>query len=297
MTMVAQQRDVWRDYYEEAWAARANLVRSMIDGHETQAYRLIKRLEAHERKFELVRGPDGVQYRRRYEDHAANGLGGMPPFRPSSIRGQEIQVPFHATDNMHNFIIDYMSEKGAYDCVVELGCGYGRNLFEIFYCSGATKIAYFGGELTESGIALARAIAALEPAMDVSFFHFDYMKPDLAAVPKVDRALVFTMHSIEQVRNIDPALFGVIRGIARHVTCIHLEPFGFQLANLGPVSKAHTKYAQALGMNDNFIPALMAAKDRSWLTIDMLATEMFLPSHPHNPTSLAIWTSDEARGS
>jgi len=296
VTLVAEQRDIWRDFYEQSWAIRAKFIRSMIDGGEANAYRLIKRLQAHERKFELRLDGDGVRYRRLYDSHA-NSPCQLPPFRQTSIRGQEMYVPYHATDNLHNFIIDYMSNMEPFDCIVELGCGYGRNVFEIFYCGGPVDIPYFGGELTESGVALAREIAALQPDLKATFFPFDHTKPDVRSIPKVDRALVYTMHSLEQVRNIDPELFRVIASIGRHVTCIHLEPFGFQIEDLGPASKAHAKFARERGWNQNFIEALCAARDRSWLTIQFIVTEMFLPADPHNPTSLAIWESRARPGS
>jgi SAM-dependent methyltransferase len=291
-TFDPQQQQVWRDFYEQSWAARATFIRSLIDAGESNAYRLIKQFEAHERKFELHREDGSAQYRRRYEDHALDkGPGRLPPFRATSIRGQDLMVPFHARDNLHNFIIDYMGDADPYDCIVELGCGYGRNLFEIFYCGGPAKIPYFGGELTESGVSLARELAALEPNIKTTFFRFDYLKPDVSAVPKVDRALVYTIHSIEQVQRIDPELFRAIASIGRHVTCIHLEPFGFQIADLGPATKAHAKFARDAGWNQNFIEALFAARDRFWLGVQVLATEMFLPLDRHNPTSLAIWES------
>lgn len=291
-----RQQVFWRDFYEQSWAARAGFIRSLIDAGESNAYRLIKRLEAHERKFELRQEDEGGQYRyrRRFDNRVdETGPGRVPPFRATSLRGQELMVPFHARDNLHNFIIDYLSETDPYDCIVELGCGYGRNLFEIFHCGGPANIPYFGGELTESGVALAREIAVLQPALKTSFFRFDYMKPDLTTVPKVERAFVYTLHSIEQVRGIDPELFHAIAGIGRHVTCIHLEPFGFQIADLGPASKAHAEFARDHDWNHNFVEALFAARDRSWLTIQVLATEMFLPIEPHNPTSLAIWESPQ----
>jgi len=292
---LAQQDDSCRAFYEQGWAARAALIGSMIEEGETHPYRLLKRFEAYERKFEIWHDDDGARYRRAHEEHA-NGPGGLPPFRITSFRGQEITVPFYATDNLHNFIIDYLGEKSRYDCIVELGCGFGRNLFEIFYCGGPTNIPYFGGEITESGVALGREIAALEPAFRVDFFPFDHTKPNLAAVPKVDRAFVFTMHSIEQVRTIDPELFHVIAGIARHVTCIHFEPFGFQVADLGRATKMHANLARIRGWNQNFIAALRAAEERSWLKIEVVVTEMYLPTDAYNPTSLAIWTSTAQPG-
>jgi hypothetical protein len=148
--------------------------------------------------------------------------------------------------------------------------------------------------LTESGVALAREIAALQPDFKPSFFHIDYLKPDVSAIPKVDRAFVFTVHSIEQVFNVDPELFRAIASLGRHVTCVHLEPFGFQVADLGPATKVHAKFAREQLWNHNFAEALFAARDRHWLTVQILATEMFVSADADNPTSMAIWESPAA---
>jgi hypothetical protein len=132
MTLDPEQYGYWRDFYEQAWAVRAAFVHAMIDAGETNPYRILKRLEAHERKFEVKRtSPEETNYRRLHENHA-NGPGGLPPFRKTTIRGQVIEVNFHASGNLQNFIIDYIAKAGPYDAIIELGCGYGRNLFEIF---------------------------------------------------------------------------------------------------------------------------------------------------------------------
>ncbi len=160
MTSNARQQEFWREFYERAWATRAAFIRAMTDAGETNPYRILKRLEAHERKFRLSETQE--EYERLWKGEE-NGPTGLPPFRSTTLRGHEIHVSFHATANLHNFIIDYIAKAGPYDSIVELGCGYGRNLFEIFYCGGPADIPYFGGELSESGVALGRAIAALNP--------------------------------------------------------------------------------------------------------------------------------------
>lgn len=290
--MSAQQNPNWRHFYQDAWAARAMFVRSQIDAGETNPYRIIKLLHAHERRYRIVANEDGVYYERHPFPKEVSSLPAcVPAFRQSSFRGQPITVPFHATDNLHNFIIDYIAERGPFDAVIELGCGYGRNLFEMFYGGGPRDVRYFGGELTESGVQAAREIAALAPEMDATFFRFDYLDPDFSALPRFDRALVFTVHSIEQVYRIDAGLFGAIAGVANHVTGLHLEPFGFQVADLGPVTRAHSAMMTEKKWNLNFAEALLRARDESVITLKFLATELFLPTDPDNPTSLAIWES------
>jgi len=293
--MIAVQDEKWRGFYEQAWSARATFMRSLIAGGETNPYRVIKLLEAHQRKFRVAGGGDGgVKWQKQpWPKQLGETPAGTPAFRMTSFRGNVMLAPFHATDNLHNFIVDYIAETGPYDAIIELGCGYGRNLFEIFFNGGPRDVPYFGGELTESGVAIARELAALEPRMDATFFRFDHLKPDLSALPPMDRALVMTVHSLEQVKHIAPEFFLAVSGIARAVSCLHFEPFGFQVADLGPATGAHREFMVNSGWNQNFAAALAQASRQYGLKTSFIATELFLPIGADNPTSLAIWHSSK----
>jgi hypothetical protein len=286
---MAGQQPFWRSFYERAWAVRADYLRGLIAAGENNIPRLLRRFEAFERKYRVKSTEDKARFERAvWPKEQEMGPAGVPFLRASSFRGNMALVPFHTSDNAADFIVDYIDETGPYDAIIELGCGYGRNLFNNFYGGGSQEARYYGGELTESGVTMAREIAALDPAMKADFFPFDYLEPALTIAP-IERALVFTVHSIEQVCQIDPQLFAVIAGAARRVDCIHLEPFGFQLAELGPASREHRDQAIENNWNLNFAETLQKAQQTQGLRISCLITEMSLPADPRNPTSLAIW--------
>jgi hypothetical protein len=286
---MAGQDPRWRSFYEGAWALRAAHLRGLIAAGEHNIPRLLRRFEAFERKYRVKSDGNGLSFQPiPWPKEQEMGPAGVPLLRASSFRGNHALIPFHAADNLADFLVDYIDEHGPFDTIVELGCGYGRNLFNIFYGGGPQEARYYGGDLTESGVAMAREIAALDPAMQAAFFPFDYLDPALTIAP-AERALVFTMHSIEQVCQIDARLFGVIAGAAKSVDCIHLEPFGFQLAELGPASIEHRKQAIENSWNVNFAAALQEAQQAHGLRISCLITELSLPADPYNPTSLAIW--------
>ncbi|HTZ80200.1 MAG TPA: hypothetical protein VMC10_19985 [Stellaceae bacterium] len=291
LTVAAQEQN-WRDFYEQAWAARATFMRALIADGETNPYRIIKLLERQERQFRIIKGAEGVTWEKLpWPKELSQTPAGTPAFRIASFRGENLVVPFYASDNLHKFIVDYIAETGPYDGIVELGCGYGRNLFEIFFNGGPREVPYFGGELTASGVAIASELAALEPRLRASFFRFDHLKPDIRALPKMKRALLFTMHSLEQVKFIPPDFFLAISRAAAEVACLHFEPFGYQVANLGPASEAHHQFAVEMGWNQNFAASLAEATQRFGLKTSFIATELFLPLAADNPTSLAIWHS------
>lgn len=290
---MAGQEACWRDFYEQAWALRAHHLRRLIADGERNIPRLLRRFEAHERKYRVTSTVDGADFERiQWPKEYQMGPAGVPLLRISAFRGNALLVPFHSHDQPANFVVDYLDEHGPFDAIVELGCGYGRNLFDVFYGGGPQDARYYGGELTQSGVAVAREIAALDPEMKVEFLPFDYLDPALP-VPPIERALVFTVHSIEQVCQIDPRLFAVIAGVAKRVDCIHLEPFGFQLTELGPASREHRDQAVENSWNLNFAATLQEAQRLHGIEVSCVVTEMSLPLDPRNPTSLAVWHSGE----
>jgi SAM-dependent methyltransferase len=288
----ARQLNFWRSFYEDAWALRAGLVRSIIADGERNPYRIMRLMAAHERMHRLFMDEGIIRYEPlAIEDKMPVFPGQIPVFRRTSHRGNACYTPFYTRTLLHDHIVDYIRKTGPYDAIIELGCGYGRNLFEIFYGGGPRDTKYFGGELTASGRTLATELATLEPAFDVTFFPFDFLVFDLTLVPRFDRVLVFTVHAIEQVHLIDQALFTAIAGLGRHVVGMHFEPFGFQVKKLGPATEEHAKFFQRNGWNMNFAASLNEATKAGSLELIYMDTELFFPEDPINPTSLAIWST------
>ena len=272
---------------------RAKMIHTMIEEGERNPYRLIKRLENYERLYFPYKREDGSMYWTKKKRSGETIPGQTPAFRNFSFRGNIIPLPYHTTANLHRFLLDFIAATGPYDCIIELGCGYGRNIFELWYEGGPAEAPYFGGEFTRSGVELARELAALEPSLNATFFPFDHTAPDFSSVPYTRRALVFTMHSLEQVRLISTSWFQKTASVAADVTCVHLEPFGFQLQDLGASTQLHRQCAAKRGWNQNFVQTVLAARDAGIITPQYLGTELFI-SEPENPTSLAVWRATDA---
>ncbi|MEQ8195848.1 MAG: hypothetical protein RIB59_15295, partial [Rhodospirillales bacterium] len=255
---------------------------------ETDPLRLIKRLEQTERKYFL--GFDETQksfgWRKiEYENPLPSGTG---RFKESSFKGKFIDIPFYAETRYSDFILDFLQETGTPDCVVELGCGYGRNLFEMHY-GGGPRIPYYGGELTLAGQTLGSRLAALNQDLKFSFHPFDHIAPKLDWLPEYKKIFVTTVHSIEQVNKISLDFFRCLTNAAPQVIGLHLEPFGFQVENLGPATRKHREVFELYEWNVNFYEILNQAQDEGLIEIDFIETELFFPADATNPTSLAIW--------
>ena len=142
-----------------------------------------------------------------------------------------------------------------------------------------------------AGRQLATRLAALDPSFSGRFFFFDHTNPTVSPISGFKRPLVFTVHSLEQVSRIGLLFFEAVSRIAPEVTCLHFEPFGFQLASLGPVSELHRQFMGSQGWNLNLAVVMAQAASLGMIKLEYVATEMFLSTDPTNPTSLAIWTA------
>ena len=148
------------------------------------------------------------------------------------------------------------------------------------------------GEFTSSGVEMAKKLASIEPNMRAEFFHFNHLKPKFDK--KLDfgkRVLVFTYHTIEQVKEIPDNWFKVVASIAPFVRCINGEPFGFQIKDLGEVSKEHRKFFIKNGWNLNFASTLKKANQNGDIIIEDAILEHSCRTDPFNPTSIAVWRS------
>jgi hypothetical protein len=111
-----EQDEGWRAFYELSWAARATFMRDLIAAGETNPYRVIKLLEAHQRKYRIASNGTRARWERQpWPQQLGETPAGTPAFRLTSFRGNMMLAPFHASDNLHNFVIDYIAETGPYD--------------------------------------------------------------------------------------------------------------------------------------------------------------------------------------
>jgi hypothetical protein len=297
----ACQESLWRKFYESQWEVRRNFLARLIEAGEKSGFRAIKRLEAFERKNAFGQKSSisasgkiemtGIELGRTYYEGKDALPCGTPAFKKSSMRGHELFIPYHAKTEYLDFLVDFIDDRGPFDAIVELGCGFAHNLIGLHYLGGPTGIPYLGGEITNSGRELAMMLAKLEPDIDLTVFPFDHLSPDLSSLPKVERLFVFTSHTIEQVETIDLRLIEAIANAAPSVTVVHLEPFGFQAAKMGPVSEAHSEAMKKNKWNSNLFAVLREADAKGIIRLGFVATEIFLPTDPYNPTSLAVWKS------
>ena len=289
---MAFQLPHWQDFYEKAWAFRAKFLESELQSG-ANALQAIKELEKKERGYTLgVNDTTGeVLYMKKEisddEPHIKDT--NIALYSKRGFNGNIIILPKHTSYNFRTLLIDLIDATGPYDAIIELGCGYGRNLFEIFYGGGPREAKYIGGEFTKSGVEIAQKLAKKAPKMKTEFFHFNHLEPKLPFKKPFKRAFVFTCHSIEQVMQINENWFDEVVKAGEFVRGAHLEPFGFQLKNSGPLSDMHKDFMIQNSWNINFAEVLRQALERKIIKDEQIFLEMGVTPDV-NVGSLAFWS-------
>lgn len=289
---MAFQLPHWQDFYEKAWAFRAKFLESQLQSG-ANALQAIKELEKKERGYTLgVNDTTGeVLYMKKEisddEPHIKDT--NIALYSKRGFNGNIIILPKHTSYNFRTLLIDLIDATGPYDAIIELGCGYGRNLFEIFYGGGPRDAKYIGGEFTKSGVEIAQKLAKKAPKMKTEFFHFNHLEPKLPFKKPFKRAFVFTCHGIEQVMQINENWFDEVVKAGEFVRGAHLEPFGFQLKNSGPLSDMHKDFMIQNSWNINFAEVLRQAVERKIIKDEQIFLEMGVTPDV-NVGSLAFWS-------
>ena len=289
---MAFQLPHWQDFYEKAWAFRAKFLESQLQSG-ANALQAIKELEKKERGYTLgVNDTTGeVLYMKKEisddEPHIKDT--NIALYSKRGFNGNIIILPKHTSYDFRTLLIDLIDATGPYDAIIELGCGYGRNLFEIFYGGGPREAKYIGGEFTKSGVEIAQKLAKKAPKMKTEFFHFNHLEPKLPFKKPFKRAFVFTCHSIEQVMQINENWFDEVVKAGEFVRGAHLEPFGFQLKNSGPLSDMHKDFMIQNSWNINFAEVLRQAVERKIIKDEQIFLEMGVTPDV-NVGSLAFWS-------
>ena len=289
---MAFQLPHWQDFYERAWAFRAKFLESQLQSG-ANALQAIKELEKKERGYTLgVNDTTGeVLYMKKEisdnEPHIKDT--NIALYSKRGFNGNIIILPKHTSYDFTTLLIDLIDATGPYDAIIELGCGYGRNLFEIFYGGGPRDAKYIGGEFTKSGVEIAQKLAKKAPKMKTEFFHFNHLEPKLPFKKPFKRAFVFTCHSIEQVMQINENWFDEVVKAGEFVRGAHLEPFGFQLKNSGPLSDMHKDFMIQNSWNINFAEVLRQAVERKIIKDEQIFLEMGVTPDV-NVGSLAFWS-------
>jgi hypothetical protein len=172
--------------------------------------------------------------------------------------------------------------------LLELGCGWGKFLFQVWLRGGPPGIRYHALELTEAGRNCVSALARLEPSLDLSISHFDFRAPDFSSIGRsLAHAVVFTVSSLHQVSHVEKDAYRAILGVAETVDCLHFEQIGWQI-DPGPKTSGDRDYAIKNDYNRNLWSVMSELSQNGEIEFCGVHADLF-GSGSRYPLSLVHW--------
>jgi len=165
--------------------------------------------------------------------------------------------------------------------VVELGCGYGYNLYLLQ--KHFKKTMFIGGEYSPNAVLLASKLFSEYPLIDVLEFNF-YDVPYKILQDITSPIIVFTSHAIEQLPESSIFLDRLYPYREKIKAVFHFEP-AYDLYDMSLIGLMRRRYSQANDYNRDLLRNLRA---RSYIRICNIQANV-LGLNPFNPTSIIKW--------
>ncbi len=189
--------------------------------------------------------------------------------------------------------------------IIELGSGWGVNLFYLWLSGAPRAAAYVAMEYTETGREVTQLLAGTETDLALTIRPFDYHRPDLSEFRTEEKSVVFTSYSIEQITHLSDALFEELLAIPGLDRVIHVEPISWQLlaeSALGPLIGWLSylmpprlsleidlrRRSRASGYNRDLVSKLRKLEGAGRIRIERIEKNYIGPN-PINPATAIVW--------
>jgi hypothetical protein len=174
------------------------------------------------------------------------------------------------------------------EAIIELGSGWGFNLFHLWLNGGPRAARYFALEYTEAGRQCTQRLAGLQRNLDITVMPFDYYSVNLDPLGRFSgRVFVFSCFSIDQIPQLPPEIFLALRTLANRVDGIHFEPAGWQME--GGCLGSSQAYADKHDYNRNLWPLLKKLQDDGLLRIEACCPNLF-GQNAENSAAMLSWS-------
>ena len=169
--------------------------------------------------------------------------------------------------------------------LIELGCGYGANLFSLALSGRWESLSGF--DISTNGIRAGREAALHFNLPNVSFDHLDITDANDPNYPRIKGKTVYTYYCLEQLkRSTQTVIENIIRAGARRI--IHIEPTFELLRMWHPVDLTTYFYVKKQDYQDNLVTTVKDFEKRGLIKIVDLKRLYYAPTHRNDPT-LICW--------
>jgi SAM-dependent methyltransferase len=181
---------------------------------------------------------------------------------------------------------DVLAEyAGSESELIELGCGYGANLFSLSLAGRWRSLSGF--DISENGIQAAREAARHFNLPAVSFDRLDITDRGDPNYRRIKDKTVYTYYCLEQLKYSTPTVIeNIIRAGARRI--IHIEPTFELLRMWHPVDLTTYFYVKKQDYQDNLVTTLKNFEKRGLIKILDLKRLYYAPTYRNDPT-LICW--------
>lgn len=136
-------------------------------------------------------------------------------------------VPNETTDaRLIDAVLNAVTDET--QAVIELGCGWGRNLASTALRTDRRDLTFIGLEQSADGLQCTEELLAKDPTIQARTNDFDFYSPDFSALQEYNNIVVFSCAAIEQISFIGTDFIDQVMAIADNVTLIFYEPIGWQ---------------------------------------------------------------------
>jgi len=268
-------------YYEASWHVRRAVIDALIAEGEVNLPRLLSRFVTFEKRNELsgrvLEGlPTGLLCYLPVKGDLASPLDRLESWRKGVLRGNDVEFLEHIQFDLSGMLVDFA--EGA-DTILELGSGFGLQLFRMYYGGAPAQARYVGAEISRSGRDMAECLARLEPEMRFQSVPFDLRAPDWSVLNGSRKALIFSAWSLMYVDAMADDFFSTLAQWPGEATLVFCEPVGFQWGAAHPLSRRQAEACAVDKLNGDLSAAISKAVAAGLIEPLVVAKDVFAKAY------------------
>ena len=265
----------WLEYYRKTWTARS-VVFDRFLAEEANLARVLGRYDRFEAANRMVVVDGKPWYLPSPEPQTINER--LKNVEPGVTCGVAAPVSYYSGFDSSRLFADLAADA---DIIAEIGCGYGRQLFELWLAGGGSPSTRFlGFEPNEAGRRIGANLARLEPAMNIEFLPGDFETFDESLFLSASRTLILTNYAVMYQVEFPDSFFHKVAKISGDVVMAFVEPLGWQMGEGVPL------YDE--GHNTDFIRKLAVAAEEGLLDIVYTGANLFGRESNYTRTSVIV---------